>query len=67
MSAFAQINTLDNISAVNFRLRYNPVDGNDLYLVYNEVLNNNPRSRIPSLPSSEARAIMIKYIHTLRF
>jgi hypothetical protein len=66
LSAFAQINSLDEVSAINFRLRYNPVDGNDLYLVYNEVVNNNPRAHIPVLPRSDVRALMLKYIHTLK-
>ena len=66
VSTIAQVNSLDEISAVNFRLRYNPVDGNDFYLVYNEVINNNPNSVSPNLPLSENRAIMVKYVHTLK-
>jgi hypothetical protein len=65
-SAFAQINSLHNISTLNFRLRYNVADGNDLYLVYNEVLNNKPLLKIPRLPSSDIRAILIKYIYTIK-
>lgn len=65
-SAFVQFNSLQNISALNFRLRFNPVDGNDLYIVYNETLNNDPTSEIPNLPTSDSRAIIIKYIHTFR-
>ncbi|MCK5702714.1 MAG: carbohydrate binding family 9 domain-containing protein, partial [Cyclobacteriaceae bacterium] len=65
-SAFIQFNTLDEISAINFRLRYAPVDGNDLYFVYNEILNTNPMSEIPHLPASDNRAIILKYIHTLK-
>src|SRR5690606_6055289 len=34
INAFVQLNTLNDISAINFRLRYNPRDGNDLYVVY---------------------------------
>ncbi len=66
ISTIAQYNSLAEISALNFRLRYNPIDGNDFYLVYNEVINNNPNSVIPNLPTSENRAIMVKYVHTLR-
>lgn len=65
-STFAQVNSLNEISAVNFRLRYNPLDGNDFYLVYNEALNNNPGSEMPRLPISENRAILVKYVHTFR-
>tara|TARA_R110002124_G_scaffold185196_1_gene352659 strand:- start:3654 stop:5855 length:2202 start_codon:yes stop_codon:yes gene_type:complete len=66
VSTFAQLNTLSEISTVNFRLRFNPVDGNDLFLVYNEILNNNRNSFSPSVPLSESRAIMLKYVHTFR-
>ena len=66
MSAFAQLNTLQNISAMNFRLRYNPIDGNDLYFVFNEVLNNDPNSEMPALPTSDTRAFLVKYIHTFK-
>lgn len=66
ISTVAQVNSLAEISALNFRLRYNPIDGNDFYLVYNEVINNNPTSVTPNLPTSENRAIMVKYVHTFR-
>lgn len=63
VSAFIQYN--DNIDAVlaNFRLRYNPKEGNDLYLVYDEGYNTD-RFRIPILPVTNRRTIMIKYTHT---
>lgn len=66
-SAFVQFNSLDEINAINFRLRYAPVDGNDLYFVYNEILNTDPLSEIPHLPVSDNRVLMLKYIHTFRF
>ena len=66
MSAFAQLNSLNDISIMNFRLRYNPVDGQDLYFVYNEILNNDPNSEVPTLPTSQTRALMVKYIHTFK-
>ena len=66
ISTFVQFNSLDEISSINFRLRYNPVDGNDLYIVYNENLNSDPVSAVPELPVSDNRAIILKYIHTFR-
>ncbi|GAB5410490.1 MAG: hypothetical protein BalsKO_28550 [Balneolaceae bacterium] len=65
-STFVQVNSLNEISAINFRLRFNPLDGNDFYLVYNETLNNNPGSQLPRLPISENRALLVKYVHTFR-
>lgn len=64
ISGTAQYSSLNELSAVNMRLRYNPADGNDLYLVINEVVNNNPTAVTPKLPLSEARAVMVKYVHT---
>jgi len=66
MSGFVQFNSIQNISTFNFRLRYNPKDGNDLYLVYNEVLNNGPLPDVPYSPLSDSRTIMVKYVHTFR-
>ncbi|MFY0690207.1 MAG: carbohydrate binding family 9 domain-containing protein [Cyclobacteriaceae bacterium] len=66
LSSFVQFNSLNELGAINARFRYNPVDGNDLYLVYNEALNTNPMSVDPELPISDGRAIMVKYIHTFR-
>lgn len=66
ISTIAQVNTVNELSVLNFRLRYNPVDGNDFYLVYNEVFNNDPDAFQPNLPLSENRAILIKYVHTFR-
>jgi hypothetical protein len=66
ISGFVQFNSLQNISMINFRLRYNPADGNDLYLVYNEVLNNGQPSDAAELPLSDSRTIMVKYVHTFK-
>jgi len=37
LSGFIQYNSLSSFVASNFRLRYNPREGNDFYLVYNEI------------------------------
>ena len=66
VNAFAQIDTLTKVSAINFRLRYNWKDGNDLYIVYNELLNNEGKTD-QDLPFSDYRAFILKYIHTFHF
>ncbi len=63
INAFVQLNSLSRVSAINFRLRYNPKDGNDLYLVYNEILNHKGKDD-PLIPLSDARGIIVKYSHT---
>ena len=39
-AAFAQYNSAGDVVVLNFRFRYNPSEGNDLYLVWNESLNS---------------------------
>jgi hypothetical protein len=63
VNAFIQINSLTNVMAANFRLRYNWKDGNDLYVVYNETLNKDGKQN-PDIPFSDYRAFMVKYIYT---
>lgn len=63
INAFVQLNTLSEVSALNFRLRYNWKDGNDVYLVYNETLNNTGKEE-PGIPFSDSRSLLVKYIHT---
>jgi hypothetical protein len=63
-SAFIQYDSaLDQVTA-NVRLRFNPREGNDLYLVFNEGLNTNRGREIPYRPYYSGRAVMIKYSYT---
>jgi len=61
---FVQYNGAEDLVIGNLRLRYNPREGNDLYLVFNEVLNTDRAGRIPHPPLSGSRAILIKYSYT---
>lgn len=63
-SAFLQYNEFSHAVIANVRFRYNPREGNDLYLVYNEVLNTARMRESPALPPSDSRAIMLKYTYT---
>lgn len=63
VNAFVQLNSLTKVSSANFRLRYNWKDGNDLYLVYNETINNDGKED-SSIPFSDYRALIVKYIYT---
>jgi hypothetical protein len=49
LSAFVQYNTAIDGVIGNIRFRYNPRDGNDFYLVYDERLHTD-RNRQPLLP-----------------
>jgi hypothetical protein len=63
VNAFVQMNSLSEVTAINFRLRYNSKDGNDFYFVYNESLNNKGHND-PTMPFSDFRAFIVKYIYT---
>lgn len=57
------VNTEDEMIA-NFRLRYNPREGNDFYLVYNDFRGISDRIAVPEKPGFFNKTIMVKYIHT---
>jgi hypothetical protein len=63
-SAFAQYSSALEGIVTNVRLRYNPREGNDLYLVYNEGFNTSRFESVPPLPLSSARMLLVKYVHT---
>lgn len=66
-STFLQLNNANEVFIGNFRIRYNPREGNDLYLVYNEHRGFMVEDDvIPQPPSYYNRAIMLKYTHTFR-
>ncbi len=66
VSTFAQYNSAADVILSNFRLRYNPREGNDFYLVYNEGMNTNLHREIPALPGSFSRTVLLKYTYTFR-
>jgi hypothetical protein len=60
-SAFLQFSTEEKRLDMNLRIRYNPREGTDLYLVYNEGLNTDRRREVPVLPLTESRTLLLKY------
>jgi hypothetical protein len=48
----------------NFRLRYNPKEGSDLYIVFNEGRNIELNRESPVLNPIENRIMLIKYTYT---
>jgi len=65
-SSYLQYNTQIYGYIWNIRLRYNPREGNDLYLVYNDFINSDRDRYSPVLPFSNQRNLMLKYTHTFR-
>jgi Domain of unknown function (DUF5916) len=60
----AQYNSAIDHTLVNGRMRYNFRDGHDIYIVYNEVLNNNRVNYLPKLPVINEQQVLIKYVYT---
>ncbi len=61
VAGLIQYNTAIDAVIVNLRLRYNPREGTDLYLVYNDNLNTDRQREDPALPLSSTRAVLLKY------
>lgn len=64
VNAFIQYNTAEHAIVSNLRLRYNPKEGNDFYIVFNEGRNTSLTREIPNLPVYSSRAVMVKYNYT---
>jgi hypothetical protein len=65
-SMFVQVNNANDIFIGNFRIRYNPREGNDLYLVFNEYRGFMEPEVLPEQPPYYNRTILLKYTHTFR-
>jgi len=66
-SAFIQYSSADDNIISNFRLRYNPREGNDFYIVYNEGTNTDLDRELPTLPRMSDRTLLLKYTYTFVF
>lgn len=62
--AFIQYNSAINKIVTNMRYRYNPREGNDFYIVYDEGINTDREREIPVMPHTSNRTIMLKYNYT---
>ncbi len=63
-NAFIQYSSdLKQLSS-NFRVRFNPSEGVDLYIVYNEGIHTSLLHEFPPLPRSLGRSILIKFNYT---
>ena len=62
--AFVQYNNISDAIAANVRFRYNFREGNDLWMVYNENLNNDRYRLDPVPPLTDSRTILLKYTYT---
>ena len=62
--ALVQLNSLDKRWGANVKFRYNFREGQDLYLVYNQVKRSAIRTLEETQQFPDAQAITLKYTHT---
>jgi hypothetical protein len=62
--SLAQYNSASHKIIMNIRFRFNPREGHDLYIVYDEGLNTDRQREIPVLPGTYIRSILLKYNYT---
>ncbi len=64
LSTLLQLSSAARAGLANLRLRYNPREGSDLYLVINEGFNTDRLRLSPGLPFTSQRSIVAKYTYT---
>jgi hypothetical protein len=64
MGAFVQYSSVDHGVTSNVRFRYNPGEGIDVYVVYDEGRNTDRFRISPTLPLLTGRTSLVKYSHT---
>jgi hypothetical protein len=66
-AAFVQYNSDIDAVIANVRLRLNPREGNDFYIVYNEDFNTSRGRKTPYRPGYASRAVLLKYSYAFNF
>ena len=66
LATLIQYNNQSKSFQGNIRFRYNPSEGNDLFIVYNDDLNTDRFRETPVLPATNQRSIQLKYSYTFR-
>jgi hypothetical protein len=64
VAAFLQYSSAADLVTANVRFRLNFREGQDLWIVYNDVSNTDRYRGLPVLPATGSRALLIKYTHT---
>ena len=64
LKILTQFDQLSNTISTNLRMRYNPKEGTDLYVVLNHGLNTDRARLNPHLPVVDNQAIIIKFLKT---
>ncbi len=63
-SSFVQYSSSAKKFLGNFRLRYNPSEGNDFFIVLNSDRNFDLEREVPHVPETSLQSILLKYTYT---
>jgi hypothetical protein len=63
-SLMTQFDSSHNDLISNFRLRYNPREGNDFYFVVNDYRRTSDKVSVPRVPGYFSENVMVKFVHT---
>lgn len=66
-NALVQYNGAQDLFSANIRFRYNWREGQDLWVVFNSGLNTDRFGVTPTLPATDNRSVLLKYVHTFIF
>ncbi len=67
LSSFVQYNSEADRSSINARFRYNIDEGDDLWIVYDNVINTErEQAGLPRLPSSSYQALLVKFTYSFK-
>jgi hypothetical protein len=66
LNSFIWYNTAIDRIIANVRFRYNPSEGNDFWIVWDETQNTDLDRVTPTLPHTYGRTILLKYTYTFR-
>ncbi|MDX1418733.1 MAG: DUF5916 domain-containing protein [Rubricoccaceae bacterium] len=67
LASLVQLNSAADAGLANLRLRYNPREGSDLYLVVNWGFNTDELRASTGRPFTDQRAVLAKYTYTFAF
>jgi hypothetical protein len=63
----SQYDELSKMVSSNLRFRFNPHEGTDLFIVFNQDINNARMRLVPHLPLISNEAVIIKFLKTFSF
>jgi hypothetical protein len=64
LKLFTQYDDLSDAISTNLRFRYNPVEGTDLFVVFNQGLNTDIMNTTPEMPVVNNQGVTLKFVKT---